>query len=96
VPRGRLFSTVVREMASEGTGVKGMLETLVKGFVDDPGAVEVNEVQKSQTTVLELKVSPRDLGKVIGREGRTARALRCLIAAAGEKLQRRYILQILE
>jgi len=83
-------------MASKGNVVKEMLETLVKGFVDEPGEVEVNEVQKSQATVLELRVSPRDLGKVIGREGRTARALRSLVAAAGEKLQRRYILQILE
>ena len=83
-------------MVSEGAGVREMLETLVKGFVDDPDSVEVNEVQKSQATVLELRVSPRDLGKVIGREGRTARALRSLLAAAGDKLQRRYILQILE
>ena len=83
-------------MVSEGAGVREMLETLVRGFVDDPDSVEVNEVQKSQATVLELRVSPRDLGKVIGREGRTARALRSLLAAAGDKLQRRYILQILE
>ena len=77
--------------------VKEMVKHLVKGFVDDPEAVDVSEVQKSQTTVFELRVAPRDLGKVIGRQGRTARALRALLTAAAEKTKnRRYLLQILD
>lgn len=77
-------------------GVREMLAAAVRGFVEDPAAVEVREVERSQTTVYELRVAPGDLGRVIGREGRTARALRALLAAAGEKLQRRFVLQILE
>ena len=76
--------------------VKEMLETLVKAFVDDPAAVTVVEVRKSEVTVLELRVAPEDLGKVIGRQGRTARALRAIVSVAGEKIQRRCLLQILE
>jgi len=83
-------------MTSGRSSVKGMLETLVKVFVDHPEAVEVSEVEKTQVTVLTLRVAPEDLGKVIGREGRTARALRALLSVAGEKVCRRYLLQILE
>jgi hypothetical protein len=84
------------EVNGGGEGVREMLAAAVRGFVEDPAAVEVHEVERSQTTVYELRVAPGDLGRVIGREGRTARALRALLAAAGEKLQRRFVLQILE
>lgn len=83
-------------MTQARPGVKAMLETVVKAFVDEPEAVEVLEVSKAQTTVFELKVAPADLGKVIGRQGRTARALRAIVAVAGEKLRRRFLLQILD
>jgi len=73
-----------------------MVEMLVKAFVDHPEAVEVSEGSRSQALVLELRVDPEDLGKVIGRQGRTARALRTLVGIAGEKSQRRTLLQIME
>ncbi len=83
-------------MSVDGRGVKEMMETVVKAFVEHPEEVRIELVRKSDSTVLELKVSPDDLGKVIGRQGRTARALRALVSAAGEKLNRRFHLQILD
>ena len=83
-------------MPTDGQGVKEMVEILVRSFVDEPEAVVVSQVRKSDSTVLELKVGPSDLGKVIGRQGRTARALRALVSLAGEKRNRRYHLQILD
>lgn len=80
-----------------GSGsVKAMIENLVKSFVDHPDAVEVSEGSRSDALVVELRVDPDDLGKVIGRQGRTARALRTLVGVAGEKIRKRSILQILE
>jgi len=73
-----------------------MVETLVKAFVDHPEAVEVSGGSRSNAVVIELKVDVQDLGRVIGRQGRTARALRALVGVAGEKLQTRALLQILE
>ena len=73
-----------------------MVETLVKAFVAHPEAVEVSGGLRSNTVVFDLKVDPQDLGKVIGRQGRTARALRTLVGLAGEKLGKRTLLQILE
>jgi predicted RNA-binding protein YlqC (UPF0109 family) len=64
--------------------------------VDIPDQVSVREVQGEQVTVLELRVAPSDLGKVIGKQGRTARAVRTLLGAAGMKLNRRFTLEILE
>ena len=82
---------------TEDAGLVGaMVETLVKGFVDHPEAVAVSGGPRSHTIVFELKVDPQDLGKVIGRQGRTARALRALVGLAGEKLHQRTLLQILE
>ncbi len=83
-------------MSVDGQGVKEMMETVVKAFVDHPEEVRIALVRKSDSTVLELKVNSDDLGKVIGRQGRTARALRALVSAAGEKLNRRFHLQILD
>jgi len=64
--------------------------------VDNPEDVSVAEVEGEQTTVLELRVRNEDLGKVIGRQGRTARAIRTLLAAAGMKVNKRFVLEILE
>ena len=76
--------------------LKVMIEEIAKSLVDSPGAVQVSEVQGEQTTVLELRVAPEDLGKVIGKQGRTARAMRTLLAAAGTKHSMRAVLEILE
>jgi predicted RNA-binding protein YlqC (UPF0109 family) len=76
--------------------VKELIEFVARSLVDDADAVLVHTVDREQATVLELEVAPADLGKVIGRQGRTARALRTLLAAAGQKTRRRYILDILD
>jgi len=76
--------------------LREMIEEVARALVDQPDAVQVIEVQGEQTTVLELRVAPDDLGKVIGKQGRTARAMRTLLAAAGMKHQKRAVLEILE
>ena len=78
------------------TGIKELVEEIAKALVDLPEEVSVSEVQGEQVTVLELKVAPSDLGKVIGKQGRTARSIRTLLGAAGMKLNRRFTLEILE
>jgi predicted RNA-binding protein YlqC (UPF0109 family) len=72
------------------------VETIVKALVDEPDAVSVEEVDSQGATRLEVRVAPGDMGKVIGRQGRTVRALRSLIHAAGVKQHRRFILDIVE
>jgi predicted RNA-binding protein YlqC (UPF0109 family) len=76
--------------------MKDLLEEIARALVDHPEDVRVTEVEGEQTTVLELRVNNEDLGKVIGRQGRTARAIRTLLAAAGMKVQKRFVLEILE
>ena len=76
--------------------LKEVIETIAKALVDSPDEVTVREIDGDQTTVLELKVAPGDLGKVIGKQGRTARAMRTLLRAAGMKLKKRFVLEILE
>jgi predicted RNA-binding protein YlqC (UPF0109 family) len=76
--------------------MKELLELIAKALVDQPEEVLVTEIEGEQTTVLELKVAPDDLGKVIGKQGRTARSIRTILAAAGMKLRKRIVLEILE
>ena len=76
--------------------MKEMVEMIAKALVDNPDEVVVTEVQGEQTTVLELRVAQSDLGKVIGKQGRTARAVRTLLGACGMKLRKRFMLEILE
>jgi len=76
--------------------VKELVEFLAKSLVDDGDAVKIHVHDRDEATVIELEVAPEDLGKVIGRQGRTARAMRTLLAAAGQKARRRYILDILD
>ena len=76
--------------------MKDIVEQIAKALVDQPDAVEVREVEGEQTTVYELRVAKEDLGKVIGKSGRTAKALRTILSAAGMKLNKRYVLEILE
>lgn len=80
-------------MSSE---LKTLIEFVSKALVDMPDRVEVNEIEGEQTTVLELKVDKSDLGKVIGKQGRTARALRTILNAASTKLRKRSVLEIIE
>jgi predicted RNA-binding protein YlqC (UPF0109 family) len=76
--------------------MKELVEIIAKALVDKPEDVQVNAVQGEQVTVLELKVHPTDLGKVIGRQGRTAKSIRTILAAAGMKVKKRLTLEILE
>lgn len=84
-------------MASEqGGDMRMLVEEIAKALVDEPEKVEVSAVDGEQTTVLELRVAPNDLGKVIGKQGRTARSIRTILGAASMKLKKRYTLEILE
>jgi predicted RNA-binding protein YlqC (UPF0109 family) len=76
--------------------VRLLVEQIAKALVDAPDEVAVNQVEEDGETVLELEVAESDLGRVIGKQGRTARALRNLLNAAGVKAHRRYALEILE
>jgi predicted RNA-binding protein YlqC (UPF0109 family) len=80
-------------MASE---LKELIEYLAKVLVDKPDEVSVSEIEGEQTTVLELKVAKDDLGKVIGKQGRTAKAVRTILNAASTKLRKRSVLEIIE
>ena len=75
--------------------MKQLIEDIAKALVDIPEEVAVR-VEGEQVTVLELRVAPSDLGKVIGKQGRTARSIRTILGAAGMKLNRRFTLEILE
>lgn len=76
--------------------MKELVEAIAKALVDKPEAVVVHAVEGEQVTVLELKVDPTDLGKVIGRQGRTAKSIRTILGAAGMKMKKRLTLEILE
>jgi predicted RNA-binding protein YlqC (UPF0109 family) len=80
-------------MSSE---LKTLIEFVAKALVDMPECVEVNELEGEQTTVIELKVDKSDLGKVIGKQGRTARSLRTILNAASTKLRKRSVLEIID
>jgi uncharacterized protein len=76
--------------------VKELVEEIARALVDTPDQVSVREVNGEHVTVLELRVAQTDVGKIIGKQGRTARSLRTLLGAAGMKLNRRFTLEILE
>ena len=76
--------------------MKELIEMIAKALVDSPDQVTVHAIEGEQSTVLELRVAPTDLGKVIGKQGRTARSIRTILGAAGMKLRRRFTLEILE
>lgn len=76
--------------------MRDTIEMLVKAIVDDTDKVEVREVELKDALLIEVRVAETDMGKVIGRQGRTVRALRSLLHAAGVKQRRRYILDIVE
>ncbi|HVF89535.1 MAG TPA: KH domain-containing protein [Blastocatellia bacterium] len=80
----------------DDVSVKEVIEAIARALVDTPDEVAVKEVDGEATTVLELKVAPQDLGKVIGKQGRTARAMRTILRAAGMKQKKRFVLEILE
>jgi len=76
--------------------VKDLIECIAKALVDEPEAVKVNEIEGAQTSVIELAVAKDDIGKIIGKQGRTARAIRTILSAASTKIKKRSVLEILE
>jgi predicted RNA-binding protein YlqC (UPF0109 family) len=76
--------------------MKMLIEYIAKALVDNPEAVNVSEIEGEQTSVIELKVAKEDLGKVIGKQGRTARAMRTILSAASTKIKKRAVLEIIE
>jgi predicted RNA-binding protein YlqC (UPF0109 family) len=76
--------------------MRELIEYIAKALVDNPDAVVVSEIGGEQTSVIELKVAKEDLGKVIGKQGRTARAMRTILSAASTKVRKRAVLEIIE
>ena len=76
--------------------MKELIKSIAKALVDNPDEVEVTEVEGEKTSVIELKVAKEDLGKVIGKQGRTAQAVRTILSAASAKINRRAVLEIIE
>ena len=76
--------------------MKELVKFIAQSLVDNPEQVQVNEIEGEQTSVIELKVAKEDLGKVIGKQGRTARAMRTILSAASTKIRKRVVLEILE
>ena len=82
--------------SEQGGDIRALVEQIAKALVDEPEQVSVQIVAGEQVTVLELRVGPNDLGKVIGKQGRTVRSIRTILGAAGMKLHQRFTLEILE
>jgi predicted RNA-binding protein YlqC (UPF0109 family) len=76
--------------------VKELVELIAKALVDNPDKVKVSQLDGQQSSVIELKVAPEDMGKVIGKQGRNAQAIRLILGAAGMKLKKRVDLEIVE
>ncbi|MGA3206815.1 MAG: KH domain-containing protein [Syntrophales bacterium] len=76
--------------------MKELIKYIAQSLVDNPDSVEVSEVLGEQTSVIELRVAKEDLGKVIGKQGRTAKAMRTILSAASTKLRKRAVLEIIE
>lgn len=82
--------------ARKGEAMKDLISCIAKALVDEPEQVSVSEIEGSQTNVLELSVAKMDMGKIIGKQGRNAQALRTILNAAAGKTRRRYTLEIVE
>lgn len=76
--------------------MKELIKFMAQALVDHPDQVEVSEVAGEQTSVIELRVAKEDLGKVIGKQGRTAKAMRTILSAASTKLRKRTVMEIIE
>jgi predicted RNA-binding protein YlqC (UPF0109 family) len=76
--------------------MKELIQVIVRAIVDNPEEVSVSEIEGGQTTVLELKVAKSDLGKVIGKQGRNAQAIRTILSAVSAKIKKRVVLEIIE
>jgi uncharacterized protein len=93
-PGFRMGASMTEQVKEEN--VEELVREIARALVDDPGAVEVDAVNREESTVLRLRVAPQDVGKVIGKQGRTARSVRTILGAVSMKLHHRYTLDILE
>jgi predicted RNA-binding protein YlqC (UPF0109 family) len=84
------------EVAVGSSTMRDLVEYVAKALVDDMGAVNVTEVEGERTSVIELRVAQTDLGKIIGKQGRTARAIRTILNANATKMRKRAVLEIVE
>jgi predicted RNA-binding protein YlqC (UPF0109 family) len=87
---------MTQDEAVTQTSVAELVREIAQALVDEPSAVQVESVSRDENTVLRLRVAPQDVGKVIGKQGRTARSVRTILGAVSMKLHRRYTLDILE
>ncbi len=78
------------------SSLKGLIEEVVKAIVDKPEEVKISEVEGESTSVIELRVAKEDIGKIIGKEGKTAKAMRTILSAASQKLKKKTHLEIIE
>ena len=76
--------------------MKELVELIAKSLVDNPDKVQVSQIDGEQSSIIELKVAPEDVGKVIGKEGRNVQSIRIILGAAGMKLKKRFILELIE
>ena len=76
--------------------MKKLVESIAKSLVDNPDKVQVSQLEGEQSSIIELKVAPEDVGKIIGKQGRNVQAIRIILSAAGMKLKKRYILELIE
>ena len=76
--------------------MKKLVESIAKSLVDNPDKVKVSQLEGEQSSIIELKVAPEDVGKVIGKQGRNIQAIRIILSAAGMKLKKRIILELIE
>jgi uncharacterized protein len=83
-------------MTETAGDMRNLVEQIAQALVDSPAEVQVTPVEDGDATVLELRVAQTDLGKVIGKQGRTAKSIRTILGAASMKLKKRYVLEIVE
>lgn len=93
---GAAASVTPELVAANSALLKDLVEMMAKALVDNPDKVDVTEVDGNSTVVLELRVAKEDLGKIIGKQGRTARSMRTILSAASTKARRRAVLEIIE
>jgi len=92
----RLILSIQSETERGNGTMKDLISVIVKAIVDQPDEVMVTEIVGDHTTVLEVTVAKNDMGKVIGKQGRNAQAIRTILSAASGKVRKRYVLEILE
>ncbi len=76
--------------------MKGLIELIIKGIVDNPDKVEINEIIGEKSSIFEIRVDPNDIGKVIGRQGRNIKSIRTIVNAAAQKENKRVIIEIVD